>query len=99
VSGAPIDLVSELVSLSLAAWRVTGNVERTSDGAIAVVGKKAIRIEPGARDSMFRWLVTIDGRQRGAISLLAVLRQVRQALDPGYVACGLRMAVAPLVPS
>jgi hypothetical protein len=48
---------------------------------------------------MFRWLVTIDGRKRGAISLLAVLRQVRQALDPGYAACGVRVAVAPLVPS
>jgi hypothetical protein len=99
VSGAPIDLVTELVSLSLAAWRVTGDVERTSDGAIEVAGKKAVRIEPGPQHSMFRWLVTIDGRQRGAISLLAVLRQVRQALDPGYAACGVSMAVAPLVPS
>ena len=99
MSDAPIDLAYALVRLSLAAWRVTGNVERASDGAIVVAGKKAIRIEPGPRDSMFRWLVTINGRKRGAISLLAVLRQIREALDPGYVACGVRIAVAPLVPS
>jgi hypothetical protein len=46
---------------------------------------------------MFRWLVTIDGRTRPAISLLAVLRQVREALDSGYAANRVRVAVAPLV--
>ena len=99
MSDAPIDLAYELVRLSLAAWRVTGHVERASDGTIVVAGKKAIRIEPGPPDLMFRWLVTVDGRKRGAISLLAVLRQIREALDPGYAACGVRIAVAPLVPS
>jgi hypothetical protein len=47
---------------------------------------------------MFRWMVTVDGRKRGAISLVAVLRQVREALDPGYAASRVRIAVAPLVP-
>ena len=47
---------------------------------------------------MFRWLVTIDGRERPAVSLIAVLRQVRQALDPGYAASRVRVTVAPLVP-
>jgi hypothetical protein len=48
---------------------------------------------------MFRWVVTIDGRMRPALSLLAVLRQVREALDPGYPGSRLRVAIAPLVPS
>jgi hypothetical protein len=48
---------------------------------------------------MFRWLVTIDGRTRPALSLLAVLRQVREALDPDYSGSRLRVAIAPLVPS
>ena len=48
---------------------------------------------------MFRWTVTVDGRKRMAISLVAVLRQVREALDPGYAANRVRIAVAPLVPS
>jgi hypothetical protein len=48
---------------------------------------------------MFRWTVTIDGRTRPAISLLAVLRQVRGALDPGYAVSRVRVAVSPVVPS
>jgi hypothetical protein len=58
-----------------------------------------IRIEPAAADPMFRWMVTIDGRKRGAISLAGVLRQVRQALDPGYAANRVCVAVSPMVPS
>jgi hypothetical protein len=43
-------------------------------------------------------MVTIDGRQRPAISLVAVLRQVRQSVDPGYAMSRVRVTVAPLVP-
>jgi hypothetical protein len=43
-------------------------------------------------------MVTIDGRKRGTISLVGVLRQVRDALDPGYAANRVRVALTPLVP-
>jgi hypothetical protein len=98
VSGVPISLTCELLEASLVAWRVAGNVECGRDGAIAIGGQKAIRIETAPPDSMFRWIVTIDGRPRAAISLLAVLRQVRRALDPDHTATGVRLAIAPLVP-
>jgi hypothetical protein len=94
------DLARELLAQSLLAWRVTGSVERDSDGAIVIVGaRRPIRIEPAPPDSIFRWMVTADGRRRGAISLVAVLRQVREALDPGYAVNRVRVAVAPLVPA
>jgi hypothetical protein len=100
LSGAPSDLACELLAQSLVAWRVAGGVERASDGALVIGGnRKNIRIERAPRHLMFRWMVTIDGRKRGAISLVAVLRQVREALDPGYAANRVRIAVAPLVPS
>ena len=73
--------------------------ERAGGGALCLAERKDIRIEPAPPDLMFRWMVTVDGRRRGAISLLAVLRQVREALDPGYAASRVRIAVAPLVPS
>ena len=95
---APSDLARDLLAQSLIAWRVAGSVERASDGALVIGGTKDIRIER-APHVMFRWMVTVDGRKRGAISLVAVLRQVREALDPGYAANRLRIAVAPLVPS
>jgi hypothetical protein len=50
-------------------------------------------------DLPFRWLVTIDDRQRPAISIVAVLRQVREALDPGYRTGRVRVTAFPLVPT
>jgi hypothetical protein len=99
VSEAPVDLTCELVVQSLAAWRVAGAVERSRDGAIIICGaRKDIRVDPAPSDPMFRWTVTIDGRKRRAISIVAVLRQVREALDPGYAANRVRVALTPLVP-
>ena len=98
MSGAPTGLLCELLTQSLVAWGVGGSVERAG-GAIVLGGTKGIRIEPAREDLMFRWMVIIDGRRRGAISILAVLRQVREALDPGYAASRVHVAVAPLVPS
>jgi len=99
VSAAANELVHELLVESLAAWRVTGRVAPAADGALVIAGAcKDIRIERAPR-AMFRWTVTVNGRKRGAISLVAVLRQVREALDPGYAASRVRIAVAPLVPS
>ena len=96
---APNDLACELLAQSLVAWGVAGSVERATDGALVIGGNaKDIRIER-APHAMFRWTVTIDGRKRGAISLVAVLRQMREALDPGYAAVRVRIAAAPLVPS
>jgi hypothetical protein len=99
VSEARLDLASELMAQSLAAWRVAGAVERSRDGAIVICGAgKEIRIDAAPSDSMFRWMVTIDGRKRRAISVVAVLRQVREALDPGYAAKRVRVALTALVP-
>ena len=94
------DLACELLAQSLIAWRVAGIVEQAGDGALVIDrNRKSIRIDRAAPHLMFRWTVTVDGRKRGAISLVAVLRQVREALDPGYAANRVRVAVAPLVPA
>ena len=99
MSKLPVDLAYELTVHSLAAWRVAGAVERSRDGAIVIHGaRRDIRIDPAPSDPMFRWTVTIDGRKRRAISVVAVLRQVREALDPGYPANRVRVALTALVP-
>ena len=95
----PTDLVHELLMQSLAAWRVVASVRSEADGVIVICGShKDIRIARAPDDLMFRWIVTVKGRKRGAISLVAVLRQVREALDPGYAASRIRVAVSPLAP-
>ena len=100
MSAVPTDLAYELLTQSLLAWRVAGSVVRTDDGALVINGNgKDISIDRAPLHLMFRWMVTVDGRKRGAISLLAVLRQVREAVDPAYAANRVRMAAAPLVPS
>jgi hypothetical protein len=90
----------ELMAQSLAAWRLDGSVGNVGDRAVLVsCGTCAIRIELAPPGTPFRWMVSIDGRARGAVSLVAVLRQVRGALDPGYTALRARVAAAPAVPA
>jgi hypothetical protein len=102
VSGVPSALVGELVTASLAAWGIAGVARCTNDGAVVIdrtTGDKTLRIEPRLGGTMFRWMVTVDGRGRPAISLVAVLRQVRAALDPDFAATRVRVSVAPLLVS
>jgi hypothetical protein len=100
VSTAANDLTCELLKQSLIAWRLTGSVERMPDGALQVSCNAVdIRVERAPPDLPFRWMVTLGQRKRGAISLPAVLRQVREALDPDYARNKVRVAITPLVPS
>jgi hypothetical protein len=90
----------ELVRQSLVAWRLNGSVGPASDGAILVFcQERNIRIEPAPSDLPFRWIVIVDDRRRPAISLVAVLRILRAALDPGYAPMRARIAPVPLVPT
>jgi hypothetical protein len=94
------NIVCELLAQSLVAWGLIGSVRSECDGVILVsCNATEIGIEPSPAGLPFRWMVTVNGRKRGAISLVAVLRQVRGALDPGYAMNQVRLAAFPLVPS
>ena len=98
MSEALNDKARELLAQSLLAWHLTGNVARSGDGAILIACSGIdISVERATPDLPFRWMVTVAGRKRGALSLPAVLRQVRAALDPGYARNKVRVSVAPLV--
>jgi hypothetical protein len=100
VSGPPENRVCELLAQSLGAWRLEGCVERAADGVILVSTEATeIRVERARNNLPFRWTVTVDGRARGAISLVAVLRHVRAALDAGYTPSRARIAGTPPVAS
>jgi hypothetical protein len=100
VSAAANEVTCELLKQSLIAWRLTGRVERRGDDAVHVTCNAIdIGIERAPPDLPFRWMVTINTRKRAAISLPAVLRQVREALDPDYARNKVRVGVTPLVPS
>jgi hypothetical protein len=88
--------VCELLRQSLLAWRLTGSVETTSDAAIHLACNAIdVCIDRAPPGLPFRWMVTVAGRRRVAMSLPAVLRQVREALDPDYARNRVRVAVTP----
>ncbi|HVY43785.1 MAG TPA: hypothetical protein VG966_12195 [Hyphomicrobiaceae bacterium] len=96
MSPATLDRLHELLAASLPAWRVAGDVRRGGDGAIAIsAAGSEIRVEPAPAGTPFRWMVTVDGRTRGAGSVAGVLRAVRRAIDPGYARLPLRIAPSP----
>ncbi len=95
----PSDAILRVIEQSLIAWRVLARATRSEDGAIAVIGLgRMIRIERAALGQPFRYMVTVDRRQRPALSIVALLRQVRGALDPAYEKARVRIAVEALQP-
>lgn len=92
-----------LLGESLRAWRVPARAEQGGDGAICITGLGfEIRISRAAPGLPFRWMVAGAApngaaRIRPAVSVIAVLRQVRQALDAGHEPQRLRIAASPLV--
>jgi hypothetical protein len=97
---AASDPLCELLAQSLPRWHVSGDVCRADNGMILLSTERhEIRVEPAPSELPFRWLVTVDGRQRPALSVVAVLRQVREALDPGYATQRVRIAAFSLVPT
>ena len=97
---AVADRLHELLAQSVLAWGIVAEAHRGSDGAILISSeRREILVKPAPAGLPFRWLVTVDDRERPAISIVAVLRQVREALDPGYTTRRVRIAAFPLVPT
>ena len=100
MTAAASEPLCELLTQSLPAWRIAGDVRHASDGAVLVGGeRREILVRSAPPGQPFRWMVTVDDRERPAISVVAVLRQVREALDPGYATQRVRIAPVPLVPT
>ena len=99
MSDASKEILGELLAQSLIAWGLDGAVQTTSDGAILLsCNGRNIRVQAAAPNLPFRWMVTVDHHARGAISLVAVLRRLRIALDPNYAANPVHVAF-PRTPS
>ena len=99
MSDASKEILGELLAQSLIAWGLDGTVQRASNASVLVLCNGTdIRVQAAAPDLPFRWMVTIDDRTRGAISLIAVLRAVRTALDPGYAENRARIAFPKVLP-
>ena len=77
------DRLRELLAQSLARLARDRQRRARGDGALVIAAAQTtFEIERAPPDLPFRWMVTVDGRRRGAISLVAVLRQVQGGARP-----------------
>ncbi len=96
MTAPPCELLCELLKQSLLAWQLAGEACLAGGGAILVSAeRRRVLVKPAPSDLPFRWLVAVDDRERPAISIVAVLRQVREALDPGYATRRVRIGAFP----
>lgn len=88
-----------LLRESVALWSEDGSVERPQPSTFIVTASSlTLRIERAATGLPFRWMVTNDARQRGASSIVGVLRHLRAALEPDYAGHRVRVMAATLPP-
>ena len=93
------DHVCTLLTQSLLAWRVAGEIRRAGAGTLLLTaGDKQLRVSRAASDLPFRWMVAEGERTRGVTSIAGLLRSIRAAVDPGYRPIRLRIAPLPLLP-
>lgn len=88
-----------LLGASLEMWGIGGEVERNAAGGLVVRTSSAdVRIARAPDALPFRWIVEGGGRERGAASVVGVLRHVRAALDQRWQPGRLRIAATPEAP-
>lgn len=91
---ASLHALHDLLLESVRQWRVPANVKRQGEDRIVVTGLGVeIAIAKADRGMPYRWMIARGARQRPALSVVSVLRQVRLGLDPSYAK--LRLSVSP----
>ena len=90
---APIEDIAALLEESLTVWHLEGRLVRDGDGLTISVGERRVRIGLAAEDVPFPWMVVTGGKARGVVSLSALLRTVRNALDPEHAGSRLRCRI------
>lgn len=88
--------VEKLIAASLEHWGIEGQLARNGEGVLVVrTAAVEVKIVRAPADLPFRWIVDVGGRERGAASVVGVLRQVRGALDSEFKPARLRIAALP----
>lgn len=85
--------LAALLRETLTVWRLAGDV-RLGAGEIEVTAAGGrLRIAPAPADAPFAWMVQTAEKSRGAASVPALLRTMRNILDPEHG--GVRLKLAP----
>jgi hypothetical protein len=95
----PIAEVAALLAESLVVWRLDGDVRPEGGGLAVSANGRSLRVAVASDGTPFPWMVTTAGKQRGVASIAALLRAVRNGLEPDHEASRLRLAPRGVLPS
>ncbi len=96
---APLHALHKLLIESVRQWRVPAQVTRQDDDRVVITGLgHLITIARADQGMPYRWMIASGGRQRPALSVVSVLRQVRLVLDPTYAKLRLSVSAPPVQP-
>ena len=90
--------VAALLEESLAVWHLDGGVLREGEVLTVSAHGRSVRVSPPPDGAPFALMVTTSEKTRGVASLSALLRTVRNALDPEHSGSRLRLAAQGVLP-
>jgi hypothetical protein len=89
---ARIDEIAALLEESLSVWHLNGRVEFVGEVLVVSARGQTVRISVAAEGVPFPWMVVTAEKTRGVGSIAALLRAVRNVLDPEHAGNRLRLA-------
>ena len=96
---ASIAEIAALLEESLAVWHLDGSVVREGEMLLLSAQGQSLRIGAAAEGAPFPWMVATVEKTRGVGSISALLRTVRNVLDPEHAGSRLRLAPQGVLPS
>lgn len=96
---ASIREIAALLEESLAVWHLDGRVAWEGEVLTLSARGQSLRISAAAEGAPFPWMVATAEKTRGIGSISALLRTVRNVLDPEHSGSRLRLAPQGVLPS
>lgn len=91
--------LAALLRETLAVWRLSGEVCPEGDRLVVTAGGRTVCVLAAPDGTPFPWLVQTAEKTRGAASIAALLRTLRNTLDPEHSGSRLRLAPQAVLPS
>lgn len=96
---ASLPELEALLRDTLVVWRLSGDVVAEGDRLVVSAAGRTVRVLAAPDDALFAWFVETAEKTRGAVSIAALLRTLRNTLDPEHAGSRLRLAPGPVLPS
>ncbi|WP_119420037.1 hypothetical protein [Desertibaculum subflavum] len=98
MAAASMEELGALLRETLAVWHLEGEVRLDAQEIEVAAAGRRLHIVAAPGDVLFPWLVRTAEKSRGVASVAALLRTVRNALDPEHGGVRLRLAPRGVLP-